>query len=224
MLSFRRINYNQEKGKICNWNQRPFVCLLCYETWSQQPLVHCTLYTLHCTLNTVQLTLYYVIFTVYTAPYTLYTVHCTLYTLHLTLYTVYMYTVHSKVQTKKYRRRETLNLLTCADGSTKTKTNRNRQKCKINVYNYIYDLFHMSVIMCHISHFMCPMAHVTCHVSFVTCLLSSVTCHQCRQPHPQINPLQIPPLCTLYSRLVYKEQTPKFILNAKIFEIEKKLC
>ena len=81
----------------------------------------------------------------------------------------------------------------------------------------------MSCVICHISHFMCPMSHVKCHVSVVTCLLSSITCHQRRWPQPQINPLLIPPLCTLYSRLVYREQKPKFILNAKIFEIEKNL-
>ena len=71
----------------------------------------------------------------------------------------------------------------------------------------------MSGVRCHISHFMCPMSHVTCHMSLVTCLLSPVTCHQRQWPQP---------LCTLYSRLVYKEQKPKFILNAKIFEIVKK--
>ena len=58
--------------------------------------------------------------------------------------------------TKKSRKRETLNLSTCADSSTDTK------KSKIYIFERIKK---------------CQVSFVTCHVSGVRCHLSPVTCH-----------------------------------------------
>ena len=37
--AFRLTNHNQEEGKLCSWKQMPFVCFLCNETQSLQPLI-----------------------------------------------------------------------------------------------------------------------------------------------------------------------------------------
>ena len=39
--AFWLTNHNQEEGKSCSWKQMAFVCLLCIETQSLQPLCKC---------------------------------------------------------------------------------------------------------------------------------------------------------------------------------------
>ena len=81
--------------------------------------------------------------------------------------------------------RETLNLSTCADGSTNTKTDRKKHRKKRK------RTCHMSGVQYQVSSVKCHASHVTCYMSRVRCHPSPVTCHQ--QPQPQKLPLLTPP-------------------------------
>ena len=96
--------------------------------------------------------------------------------------------VFTSLSLGKFCKRETLNLLTCANSSTNIKTDESRQKGKEKGK---YVTGHVSCDMCHVLRVACCLSPVTCHLSLM----------------PQTSATNTPPANSpiIHSRLVCKD-------------------